>query len=147
MNYDEPEVIRMPDGRQNNGGNHGGGGPVGYTSKPLKASKQDIIEASAQLIEGSKPQEVAKALDLPVAEVRRIESLTHMIPEEYFQKVSTKLQARAEKLLDHMEVAMEQEVERGTAKVKDTAIAYGIFNDQLMKIEARGKPSMPNSMT
>lgn len=128
--------------KQQRGGNRGGGSPAGHSNFPIKAPAEVIVDTVIELSAGMPPGEAALKHSLAVSEVRKIQSLVGLAPQEYFDAIGS----RMEPVLDQLNQAMEKKMKdvlagRDEASVKDLAIAVDIYRKNLSEIRGTARPA------
>jgi len=136
-----PPNIPEPKKRRNGGGNNGGGTPLGHCA-PIPAPHEVVVDAVVELSAGMTDQDVAMKHDLRIADVRRIQTLVGLSPQEYFNAIANRMEPVLGDVV-HALGLKAKDVINGTqdASMKDLAIAVGVLTKNLSELRGNAKPA------
>lgn len=127
--------------KHKSGGNWGGGRPKGQLD-PIPAPTEVIVDSVVELNSGLPVKEVAEKHELRVEDVRRIQTLTGLTPQQYFDAMGDRIQP----VLDDVLQLIHQKTKdvlagNDVATLNQAAVTFGILRDHLADIRGQSRPT------
>lgn len=127
--------------RPRSGGNRGGGRPIGLM-QPIQAPTEVIVDSVVELTAGIPPKKVAEKHSIPVNDVRRLQTLVGLTPQQYFDAIGNRLEPVLDDLIQLLHKKTKDALKgEGMDTLQQVAVSLGIVQTHLSGIRGQAKPT------